>query len=341
MLREDAALRAQASSVVVAFLGDNIYPAGLREPEHEGRGRDEIAIDRQLAVVRGIRARGLFVPGNHDWAGGGERGLASIQRQGEYVKGAASEALDVVYAPQAGCPGPTAIGVGSTVLLIVLDTEWLLRYRQAPAGLECAHSSAGEVGRALESILVDSAGPGNRHAIVLAHHPLKTNGPHGGYFGLTDQLFPLRNLWKPLYIPIPFIYAIGRNSGVSSQDMSSSNNRRVRNLIEQSLARSDEQPLVYGAGHEHALEVFTGGRSGAEYLLVSGAGSKARAVERGDALFVSGKGKGELGYMRLEFFKDGSALLSVITDGAADCSDSETDCLRPKVRYWRWLTDPV
>ncbi len=65
------------------------------------------------------------------------------------------------------------------------------------------------------------------------------------------------------------------------------------------------------------------------------------AVERGDALFVSGKGKGELGYMRLEFFKDGSVLLSVITDGAADCSDIGTDCFRPKVRYWRWLSDPL
>jgi hypothetical protein len=60
--------------VAVAFLGDNVYPAGVR-PGPEGVA-DTIALSAQLSVVEGTSAGALFVPGNHDWDDAGPGGLS-------------------------------------------------------------------------------------------------------------------------------------------------------------------------------------------------------------------------------------------------------------------------
>ena len=260
-----------------------------------------------------------------------------MRRQAEYVNAAASRDLDVVFVPKGGCPGPVSLPVGESVLLVALDTEWLLRYDAAPEGLACANRSAAEVGHALHEALSTPAAAA-RDVLVLSHHPLATNGSHGGYFDVTNQLFPLTNLWGPLYIPIPFLYPIARNSGITSQDMSSSANGRMRDLIVEAISQAPKPPIVYGAGHEHTLQVFRGSGYGAEYLLVSGAGSRLKAVEKGDALFAAGKQQRELGYMRLEFFGNGTVLLTVVTDGTAECESPGPACRpKPMSRYWSWL----
>ncbi|MCK5411841.1 MAG: hypothetical protein KAJ67_07090, partial [Gemmatimonadetes bacterium] len=84
--------------------------------------------------------------------------------------------------------------------------------------------------------------------------------------------------------------------------------------------------------------VFRGSGYGTEYLLVSGAGGRLKAVEKGDALFAAGKQQRELGYMRLEFFGDGTVLLTVVTDGTAECEGPAQGCRpEPMIRYWSWL----
>jgi hypothetical protein len=101
------------------------------------------------------------------------------------------------------------------------------------------------------------------------------------------------------------------------------------------LAAFPGQPLVWAAGHDHTLQVFRGDEYGVEYILVSGAGSLLDDVGKDDALFAAGKQQRELGYMKLEFLRDGSVLLSVITDGTASCGE-KADCPgEPMLRYGR------
>jgi hypothetical protein len=84
--------------------------------------------------------------------------------------------------------------------------------------------------------------------------------------------------------------------------------------------------------------VFHGDEYGVGYILVSGAGSLLDDVGKDDALFAAGRQQREQGYMKLEFLRDRSALLSVITDGTASCRD-EDDCPgEPMLRYWRRIT---
>ena len=117
------------------------------------------------------------------------------------------------------------------------------------------------------------------------------------------------NLWGPLYIPIPFLYPIARNSGVTSQDMSHGRYRRMVEGFAAVFLEYSGQPLAQAAGHDHNLQVFDGREYGADYILVSGAGSKQDNVGWDDALFAAGRQSREHGYMRLEFFRDGRVLL--------------------------------
>jgi hypothetical protein len=345
-LRDDAFARSGTSQVAIAFMGDNIYENGLDEPGHPEREHDLLALETQFDAVRGTGARGIFVSGNHDW--GGQNGLEQIRRQAAYIDAAAGEELNIAFLPTGGgCPGPAAETLGETVLLVTIDTEWLLRYEnEPPVGSACEPSTAAEAYARLREIL---SGPEakDRSVVVFAHHTLKTNGPHGGYFSVKDQLFPLTNIWGPLYIPIPFLYPIGRNSGISSQDMSSPKNRRMVDSLAAALSSASRPPVAFASGHEHTLQVFSGEGFGADWLLVSGAGSRLRSVETADALFAAGREHGERGYMRVEFFRDGAVLLAVITDGVGECrgetgGSGETgggDTCRPEpaVRYWSWL----
>lgn len=330
-LRRDVRRHAAETDVVVAFLGDNVYDRGLHGPEHPERGQDVVNLEAQIGVVRGLDALGVLLPGNHDWGYKGERGLAQIQRQGDYVSRAANDSTRVAFLPPAGCPGPAVREVGGTVLLILLETDlWLRDETPLP---ECPQRSTDEALAELRRIL--SERPGGREVVVLGHHPLKSFGPHGGYFGLKDQLFPATHLWEPLYIPLPFIYPAIRNLGIRRQDLGHGTNRRMREQLADVFRAFPEAPLVYAAGHEHSLQVLPGWDYGVEYVLVSGAGSRLTAVGQREALFAVGGQHRENGYMRLAFFENGRALLTVITDGTASCRAA---CAQGgAVRYWSWL----
>ncbi|UCC83204.1 MAG: metallophosphoesterase [Gemmatimonadota bacterium] len=336
-LRRDVAQRSRDAEVVVVYLGDNIYEKGLHEPGHPDHAKDAAYLDAQIDVLRGVDAKAIFVPGNHDWGYGGARGLAQIRRQAAYIAEAAREGVDVTFLPAAGCPGPAVLPVGRRALLVFIESNLWLRDHDWSESGSCENTSLEESLASLRGILQQNGDGDGRHVVVMAHHPLKTYGPHGGYFGLKDQFFPLTNLWGPLYIPIPFVYPIWRNSGTSSKDMSHGRYQRMGDQFAAVFSEFPGQPLAHVGGHDHNLQVFDGREYGADYILVSGIGSKQSNVGLDDALFAAGRQNRELGYMRLEFFRDGSVLLSVVTDGTVSCDDRAACPGEPQLRYWRWL----
>jgi hypothetical protein len=304
------AVAGRADRAVVAFLGDNIYSRGMPPEGAADRGDAERRIDAQLAVVVGTGARGIFVPGNHDWARG-LRGWDAIRRQGAYVAARGDPRVTIV--PSDGCPGPVVEDTGSRLRLVILDTQWWLYNGPKPRDptSSCPADSEQEVRDALRNA---TASASDRYVIVLAHHPLATGGSHGGHFTWRQHLFPLREFSRRLWIPLPLIgsaYPISRRRGITSQDLSSLENQRMRVVLEDALA--EHRPLIYAAGHEHNLQVLRG--IGAEWHLVSGAGSYGHVgpvAWRDSTTFAVAAS----GYMRLDVLRDGRARLGVMTVGA-------------------------
>lgn len=340
----DAVLRALKDDVedvndstTIVFLGDNIYPRGLPAPEMPDYEEKLERLERQVKAVTDAEARGIFVPGNHDWDRSGPDGFNAIRRQAEAVQKAGDGRVE--FLPPNGCPGPEVRDV-SHFRLVLLDTEWLLR--DGPKGREgCAASTDSAVAAQLQAAV---EGAGDRHVVVAAHHPLRSGGEHGGYFRVRDHLFPLRAVKSWLWFPLPVIgstYPIARSSGASPQDISHSRNRTMRLLIERAIR--GRRPLVYAAGHEHNLQVLTGTAS--RWLLVSGSGYYGHG---GYVTWLDGTryATSASGYMRLDATRDGRVRLSVLsvnyegqsretfslwlTEGVPDvpCAEPSEDCNR-------------
>jgi len=292
---------------VVAFLGDNIYPAGLPPEGAPGRKEAERRLDAQIDLVRNAGASAVFVAGNHDWGAWGVAGWDAVKRQGRRIATRGGKALAML--PPDGCPGPAVRDVDSRLRLIALDTQWWLHAYAKPThpSSACPEDSEAEVVAALRAA-IDSAG--ERRVVVVGHHPLASGGIHGGNFGWRDHIFPLRAKRSWLWIPLPGIgsaYPIARRRGVTDQDLSGALNIKMREAIGGVFKTST--PLAYAAGHEHNLQVIQ--RKGAEYLLVSGTGffgHTSRTAPDENTLFA----RVASGFMRLDFSVTGEVRLAVV-----------------------------
>jgi hypothetical protein len=297
----------------VVFLGDNVYPKGVPPLGHPARDDAEKKIAAQVLAIRKGSAQGLLIPGNHDWDRHGRDGWNAIRRQDTLVRKFGGD--DVRLAPGGGCPGPDVVDIGEHVRLIAMDTEWWLHNDVKPFGESspCPTRTYQEVADSLAGALRDK---GDRHAIVLTHHPLRSGGIHGGSFTLGDHIFPLRNFKRWLWVPLPIIgsvYPFARQMGISNQDVFGRKYRELRWAFERAFRR--HPPLVVASGHDHDLQVIRGGRpevTNAGYQLVSGAGILGHAAVVRDvegSLFK----REAAGFMRLDVTRDGRVRLSVTT----------------------------
>ena len=307
---------------VVVFLGDNVYQDGLAAVGSPDRERGERILKAQLRVggKSGAGARLVFVPGNHDWDRSGPDGWEDVLRQGRFLASNGAELL-----PAGGCPGPSVVDVGSQVRIVALDTQWWLHGEAKPQDptSECGVDSEIEI---LDALGVALEAADSRQVVVVAHHPLASAGKHAGHFGWKDHIFPLRNVAKWMWLPLPIIgsaYPLVRRLGATAQDMSGSANRHMRQALDSVFAIY--RPLVYASGHDHSLQVLEG--ETARYFLVSGASTIGHfsAVGREDRTRYS---RAATGFMRLDFTTDRRVRLGVFT---VDKRGTETE------EYSVWL----
>ena len=296
---------------LILFLGDNVYPEGMPEKASPLRAAAERRLNAQVDAARASGALTIFIPGNHDWARMRSEGWEQVRREGAYVvdRGGGS----VRFLPQDGCPGPVAVDVGRSVRLVLLDTQWWLHEHAKPADptSSCPADSEREV---LESLRDAVGGAAGRHVFVAGHHPPASGGPHGGHFPIADHVFPLRALKKWLWLPLPIIgsaYPLSRQHGLSPQDLSNGAYRHMRDSFE-SIFRA-APPLAYLAGHEHGLQVLSGG--GVRHVLVSGAGSldhESAVRQLPGTRFAAAKP----GFMRVDVLQDARVRVGVLLVGA-------------------------
>lgn len=302
-----AQIESSGTPATVVFLGDNVYDEGV-PPDASGDQREmERRLFDQMDAVLRTKASAVFVPGNHDWESGGEDGWNAIRRQQELVR-RHGDGGRIVFLPGGGCPGPIALDLGGSLRLIALDTQWWLHGNHKPGPDECSPGTEESV---IEALREEVSEAGSRRVIVVAHHPLLSSGPHGGYFNWQDHLFPLTRIWKPLWVPLPGIgslYPLARIWGVSDQDQAGKRNRAMRSELESAFR--DTPPLVFAAGHEHTLEVLTG--EVVPHLLVSGTGyygHHSPTKWRPESRYRNPAA----GFMRLDVRQNGTIRLGVVT----------------------------
>lgn len=312
-LRQRAGDRADLTDTI--FLGDNIYPSGLPPEGDPERSQAEARLDAQIEAATHAGARAWFIPGNHDWDRSGRDGTAAVLRQARYIRAHAGDVARFV--PDDAGPGPVCLDRGS-MRLIFLDTQWWLQ-RWVPEEV-----SDSEFTQRVEACL-DGTGPqSGRQTLFLAHHPLLSHGLHGRPLGRFDDYLPFSRLYPRLVDALPFMsvpYARLVGSLVTRQDLAHPLYSHLSDLLLETIG--SRRPLAIAGGHDHTLQVLEAA-SGPRFQLVSGTASGALPVWHGNDTLFS---EDAHGFMELDVFSDGSALLRVYTtDGSL------------RVPFATWLT---
>lgn len=296
----------------VVFLGDNIYCCGLPDSASSKRIGAESALRAQLDAVIDFPGRIVFLPGNHDWNKSRPGGLEAVVRQEAYVENYLDRGN--TFRPDQGFPGPDDIKLTDRVRLIVVDTEWWLSRNERSLGEYDDKFDIEEEGDfllALDEIITDHD---DEDLLVVGHHPLFSNGEHGGKYPFKTHLFPLTEVFDKAYIPFPIIGSLlpiyVRFIG-GPQDIA---NRRYK-AMKEGLLRTfgDHESIIYASGHEHSLQYF----EGAHNFIVSGAGSRPSYVASGGKASFT---YGQTGFSSLQYYENGEIWIEMWAPDASDAS---------------------
>lgn len=268
----------------IIFLGDNIYHYGLPPEDDKNRKEKERIIDQQLEVVKYFNGNVFFVPGNHDWNQSRKGGLAAINRQEKYIETALNDPNS--FLPSNGCPGPVERHITNDLTIIFIDSEWWLypHEDEKPIGIDngCNINDKFDFTVQLADIIDRNK---NKNIIIAQHHPLFTNGNHGGHYSIKDYFFPLTLVYPNLYIPLPVlgsIYPLMRKYGVSQEDLSHPSYQQLKDAMLSVL--ENKKNIVFAAGHEHNIQYR---EVNGIHHIVSGSGCKDKYVVKGlGAAFV-------------------------------------------------------
>jgi predicted phosphodiesterase len=265
------------SKDVLLFLGDNIYPKGMPQKKSGVKRKNaEKSLEAQLVIAEKFPGKVIFIPGNHDWYNGID-GLKEEEKMVEKALGKNS------FLPENGCPLDT-YDISENIILITIDSEWFLtNWDQHPKiNDNCDIKSRAQFFDEFKSIVNKNQ---NKQMIIAMHHPLETNGNHGGQFKFSILKSPIN--------------VLRRASGVSPADTNFPLYREFSNKITTLLQEYKDNVIVV-SGHEHNLQYL-------KYQnipqIISGSGSKVRPVrnyKNNDSVF----GYAGLGFSILNISKD-------------------------------------
>ncbi len=274
--------KASKNSTAV-FLGDNIYEKGLSKKSSENYELAEHRIKVQTDVVKNFKGQTVFIPGNHDWYSG----IDGIKRQEKFVE----EALGKdTFLPENGCP-IDKVHISDDIELILIDTHWYITNwdKHPTINDDCEIKTRQTFLDEFSSLIKKARG---KTTIVALHHPMYTNGSHGGQYDFKSHMSPVPVLGTLKNV-------IRKTSGVANVDLQNSRyNELKRRLV--TLAQANKK-VIFASGHDHNLQYIIEDNL---HQIVSGSGSKVSATRNiGSGVFSYGTH----GFAKLDIYKDGSS----------------------------------
>ena len=291
-------LETASKNSTVLFLGDNLYEKGLPKKKHPERKIAEHRLNAQLEIVKNYKGNTIFIPGNHDYYSDGINGL---KRQENFI-------IDKLknknaFLPKKGCP-LKKVNISDDTVLIIVDSQWYLENWDDNPTMndDCEIKTRTKFFDEFESLIKKNS---TKTTIIAIHHPMFSNGSHGGQYSFKKQLFPIGNK-----VPLPLIGTginlLRKTSGASTQDMINPLYRSLKNRLV-TLSQKSEK-IIFVSGHEHNLQyIFKDNIS----QIISGSGSKISATR---VINGSEFSYGGLGYAKLEVYKNGTTWVSYFSE---------------------------
>ena len=271
------------------FLGDNIYPKGFPKNELiKERVLAETKLINQLKISNKFNGKTIFIPGNHDWY----NGITGLERQEKFINSYLNDKK--AFLPQKSC-GLEELIIDKNITLITIDSQWFLEnWDKYPTINEnCSIKTREDFFDELANLLNKNQ---QKTVIIALHHPLMSNGAHGGQYALEKELFPLDQK-----IPLPIIGSainlIRKTSGIKPQDLQ---NKVYSNFIKRmKTLLQNQRNVIVVSGHDHNLQYLNKNNI---RQIISGAGSKSEAAKAINSTDFSYGGNG---YVALTLYKNG------------------------------------
>ena len=277
------------------FLGDNIYPGGMPPKSDPLREQSEYRLDAQLDAIEDYEGNVIFIPGNHDWY---SEGIQGLNRQRDYLKEKFPDKLK--WIPDTGS-GFESIEISDNIQLLVIDSQWYLEdwdrhplINDNSPQIKSREAMFNHVSSELDKYQ-------DKMVIIALHHPVFTNGIHGGQYNFTRHIYPSQKK-----IPIPILGSLASlirtSGGVSIQD---AQNERYKSLATRLKAIvQNHKRSIFVSGHEHGLQYI---EHDSIRQIVSGSGSKDSYVVLSNDGYFANAGEGFAVY---DVFEDGSSWVS-------------------------------
>ncbi|HLN94309.1 MAG TPA: metallophosphoesterase, partial [Flavobacterium sp.] len=295
LTRMSQALQAEKIPSTVLFLGDNCYPSGLPKKEHPKRKTAEFRLNVQIDAVKNFKGKVVFIPGNHDWYNNGVKGL---RREEDFIE---DRLGNKSFMPSDGCP-LTTFTIGDDIVVLVVDSQWYITDWDDDPDLNkgCDINTRK---RFVDEFLHEIRKARGKTTIVALHHPMFTNGSHGGYYGPKSHLLPAPVIGS-------LIAVLRRTSGLSEADLQYKYYRELQQFLTAAAQQNDR--VVFVSGHEHNLQYIAKDNL---RQIVSGAGSKSSPVPKNVG---SDFAAAVPGYAVLDVREDGSVQLEFVNSDTND-----------------------
>ncbi|MDO6812862.1 metallophosphoesterase [Tenacibaculum soleae] len=287
-------LQQASKNSTALFLGDNVYPYGIPPEKNEAYTLAKHRIQTQINAVKDQKGRSIFIPGNHDWY----NGVDGLKRQEKLVEKALGKGS---FLPENGC-GLKKVDISDDITLIIIDSRWfIMNWDKEPKINDNCTIKTRE--RFIDE--VSSLFKKNRYknVVVAMHHPLYSNGPHGGSFSVKDHLSPVPVLGTLKNV-------IRSHVGIQTDNFNENYNNFITQI--QSISADFNQNVVFVSGHEHNLQYIE--KHGFKQVI-SGSGSKQSAALVGHGAQFT---YGNHGYAKLNYYKDGSAIIEYYAANTTD-----------------------
>ncbi|MCY2685939.1 metallophosphoesterase [Salinimicrobium sp. TH3] len=280
-LNSAANVRDEKNSFLI-FLGDN-FDENLVLPWED-----------QLLKMKDFSGKFVFVPGENEWA----EGIYGLKDTQDYLEDNMEEKK--VISPTPGCSF-SFVDISDDVHLIVLDSQWFLEdWNDHPLiNDDCSEIKTRE--ELFVEIETELKKNQNKTTVFALHHPLISNGIHGGKFGWSSYIDPEK---KSVPIPVigQLINLIRTSGGISIQD---AGNPYYASFIDRLRTIATKWgKVVFVSGHDHSLQYLED-----DYIkqVVSGSGATTSYVKGTESSFLS---EAKKGFAVLDVFKDGSSWIS-------------------------------
>lgn len=276
-------LKTASKNATLVFLGDNVYAKGIPDKKSNNYPLAKRRIEAQTDVAQNFKGNTIFIPGNHDWY----NGLAGLKREEKLVENALGKNS---FLPKNGCP-LEKVKITDDIVLIIIDTHWYLTDwdKHPTINNHCEIKTRTKFFDELEGLIKKSRG---KTTLIAMHHPMFTNGSHGGKYSFKSH-------FKPLPIFGSLKNFIRKTSGIANTDIQ---NKRYNAFKKHIITLSQEnKKTIFISGHDHNLQYIVKDNLP---QIVSGSGSKTKQTKLSKGAKFT---YGSQGFAVLDVYKNGSS----------------------------------